>query len=100
LNLASRRFSPLPSSKREEKRKENDGGSPAQPKIIVCKYGTAHKNYADVFSANILGVARATGSQTITQGPITIFCSDTKKFLFPKFFCIAKIIKKNYFGIK
>ena len=45
----------------------------------------------------MLGVARATGSQTIAQGQITIFfCSGTIFFIPEQIFSIARTIKKLF----
>jgi len=46
----------------------------------------------------MLGVARATRSQIIVQGSITIFCSETKKFPNKIFVLLEQL--KNYFKIK
>ena len=47
-------------------------------------------------SRQMLGVARATGSQIIAQSPITIFCSGIIFFVPEQIFCIATTIKKLF----
>ena len=53
--------------------------------------GTRRCDYGQV-----LGAARATGSQTIAQCSITIVYSETKFFIPEQILCIAKIIKKLF----
>ena len=44
----------------------------------------------------MLGVARATGYQTIVRGPITIFFLENNFFVPEQIFYIARIIKKLF----
>ena len=92
LGFASLLSSSFLQKRREKKRKRWGKASPAQPKIIVCKYGTAHKNYADVFSANIRSRSGYSQSNHHIR-PNNYFLFQNKKNFPNKFFVLLEQLK-------